>query len=74
MVLLNKIMRRVSKITIPLSLFKRLKEGFKKKGFKSFSEYATYLLEKGLEEEKEQVSPSEKEELKERLKSLGYIG
>ena len=73
MVLLNKIMRRVSKITIPLFLFKRLKESFKEKGFESFSEYATYLLEKGLEEEKESLSPSEKEELKEKLKSLGYI-
>ena len=64
-------------IKIPKTLYDKIKEEVKKsKGeFKDEEEYITFVLEELLKEEDQEVySKEEEEEIKKRLKALGYIG
>jgi Arc/MetJ-type ribon-helix-helix transcriptional regulator len=65
-------------VSIPTSLFNKIKERIKGTGFDSVSSYVTYVLREVIsseEEEKEKPYTKEEEEkVKERLRALGYLG
>lgn len=65
-------------VSIPRPLYERIKSLIKDTGFKSVSDYVTYILREVVsmhESEKyvEELSEEDLEEIKKRLKSLGYI-
>jgi Arc/MetJ-type ribon-helix-helix transcriptional regulator len=65
-------------ISIPTALGARMKEIIQGSGFKSVSDYATYVLREvvAMHESEKLSQPFEKEEvekIRERLKALGYI-
>ena len=65
-------------VSIPRSLYNRIKRLVEETGFKSVSDYVTYVLREVVamhESEKYEEPFSEKdlEEIKKRLKALGYI-
>jgi Arc/MetJ-type ribon-helix-helix transcriptional regulator len=65
-------------ISIPISLRKRLEGMIKGSGFKSVSDYATYVLREvvTMHESEKTVEPFDEkdvEAIKQRLKALGYI-
>ena len=65
-------------VSIPKSLYNRIKKLVEETGFKSVSDYVTYVLREVVamhESEKYEEPFSEKdlEEIKKRLKALGYI-
>ena len=65
---------------IPVYISKKLYEEVKKRvgesegEFKSVEEFIEYVLTELLKEEEMQYTPEEEEEIKKRLKALGYIG
>lgn len=61
-------------ISLPLPLINKIKEKIKGTGMNSVSAYVAFVLREILSSEntKELLSKSEKEEVKKRLKSLGY--
>ena len=62
------------KISIPLSLYKKIKEKIHETGFSSVSDYVTYVLREILsEDEEEEFTEEDEEKVKERLRSLGYL-
>ncbi len=63
------------KISIPLSLYKKIKEKIHETGFSSVSDYVTYVLREILseDEEEEEFTEEDEEKVKERLRSLGYL-
>ena len=66
---------KFTEVSIPTSIFEKIKERIKGTGFSSVSSYVTYVLKEVLsEEEEEEVFTKEDEEkIKARLKALGYI-
>ncbi len=66
-------------VSIPVTLYERIKKLIEGTGFTSVSQFVTYVLRDvvaSIEEEKLQsssVSEEEKKEIIERLKKLGYI-
>mgnify|MGYP000253423839 FL=1 len=66
-------------VSIPVTLYKRIKEMIKDTGFTSVSQFVIYVLREvvsSMEEEKikgEAISDEEKKRIIERLKKLGYI-
>ncbi len=62
-------------IAIPKYLFSQLQREAKRQGFSDVSSYVTHLLGRRLDEERsaEVLSADEKESIKERLRSLGYL-
>jgi len=62
-------------ISIPEELKKRIEEIGKKKGYSNVDEFIVYLLRKSLstEETWEGIPLDEKEEIKKKLKGLGYL-
>ena len=65
-------------VSIPRPLYERIKSLIKDTGFKSVSDYVTYILREVVsmhESEKyvEELSEEDLEEIKRRLRSLGYI-
>ena len=66
-------------VSIPITLYKRIKEMIKDTGFTSVSQFVIYVLREvisSMEEEKikgESISEEEKKRIIERLKRLGYI-
>jgi Arc/MetJ-type ribon-helix-helix transcriptional regulator len=70
--------KKFTTVSIPTPLFKKIQERIKATGFTSVSSYVTYVLreivaEEG-EEEGEPFSKEDEERVKQRLKSLGYLG
>jgi len=70
--------RKNMEITIPQTLYEKIKKRVKETGFTSVSDYVTYVLKEiisNLEEEqkKEIFTKEEEEKVKERLKALGYL-
>ena len=63
------------KISIPKSLFEKIKERIKGTDFSSVSGYVIYVLKEVLSEEEDQkeFSKEDGEKIKERLRALGYI-
>lgn len=61
-------------ITIPKKLFEKLSTKMRSANVETVSKYITYILEKQLSSEKENVfTKEEKEKIKNRLRSLGYF-
>lgn len=68
--------KNFTSILIPTSLYKKLEEKIKELEFSSVSSLVTHIIREylaKLEEEKEVFSEEEEEEIKERLRALGYI-
>jgi Arc/MetJ-type ribon-helix-helix transcriptional regulator len=66
-------------VSIPITLFKKIKERIADTGFSSVSEYVTYVLrEIFAEEQTEQgkaqaFTPEDEKRVKDRLRALGYL-
>jgi len=66
-------------VSIPITLYKRIKEMIKDTGFTSVSQFVTYILREvisSMEEEKLKgvtLSEEEKKNIIKRLKRLGYL-
>ena len=63
-------------IRIPKRIYDKLKKQVEESGgeFKSVEEYVTFILEEFVKEGEEAVfTPEEEEEIKRRLKALGYL-
>ena len=63
-------------VPIPKSLYKKIEEEIKDSDFESVEEYVAFVLREVLsedEEEEEDFSKEEEEQVKERLRSLGYL-
>jgi len=67
--------KKFTDISIPTSLFEKIKEQIEGTEFTSVSEYVTYVLGEIIAEDEERKFSSEKDEekIKARLKALGYI-
>ncbi len=63
-------------IYIPKKLYDKIAEEVEKSQgeFKSVEEYVKFVLEELLKEEEYAFTPEEEEEIKKRLRALGYIG
>lgn len=69
-------MDRTKEVKIPSSLYRAIEEKIEGSNFPSVSEFVTYAVRKALKElsgYREQLSEEEKEEIKERLRALGYL-
>ncbi len=70
---------RYTTVSIPITLYNRIKELIKDTGFTSVSQFVTYILREviaDMEREKlssETISEEEKQKIIERLKRLGYL-
>lgn len=63
-------------VKIPLSLYRAIEEKVEEGDFSSVSEFVAYAARKVLAElsgHREHISEEEKEEIRERLRKLGYI-
>ena len=64
-------------VHLPAELYGRIEERVKVTEFSSVDEYVTFVLEEVLKEEAEETgvafSKEEEEEVKKRLRSLGYL-
>ncbi len=66
-------------VSIPVTLYNRIKELIKDTGFTSVSQFVTYILREviaSMEKEKlesETISEEDKERIIEKLKKLGYL-
>ncbi len=65
-------------VSIPKSLYNRIKKLVEETGFKSVSDYVTYVLREVVamhesERYEEPFTEKDLEEIKKRLKALGYI-
>ncbi len=68
--------RKYTTVSIPVALYRKLESMIRGTGFRSVSEYVTYLLREivAMKEGGEPtLSPEELEEIKRRLKALGYL-
>ena len=71
--------RKYTTVSIPVTLYKRIKNLIKDTGFTSVSQFVVYVLREvvaSMEEEKlasQAVSEEEKARIIERLKKLGYL-
>jgi Arc/MetJ-type ribon-helix-helix transcriptional regulator len=67
--------KRFTKVSIPTLLFERVKERIDGTDFISVSDYVIYVLNEILAEDEEEKSLTKKDEeqIKARLKALGYI-
>lgn len=70
---------RYTTVSIPITLYRRIKEMIKDTGFTSVSQFVIYILREvisSMEEEKlrgESLSEEEKKRIIDRLKRLGYL-
>jgi len=63
-------------VLLPAELYDRIEERAKATGFGSVEEYVSFVLEEVLKDEEEEgkaFSPEEEEEVKKRLRALGYL-
>jgi Arc/MetJ-type ribon-helix-helix transcriptional regulator len=62
-------------LTLPADLYDRIDERARSTGFGSVEEYVTFVMEEVLKEENREpaFSKEDEEEVKKRLKSLGYL-
>ncbi|MEM3526552.1 MAG: hypothetical protein QXV37_03975 [Candidatus Jordarchaeaceae archaeon] len=69
--------KKFTTVSIPTPLFEKIKERIKNTGFTSVSSYVTYVLREIIAEEEEEGEPFSKEDeekIKQRLRTLGYLG
>lgn len=69
--------RKYTSVSIPASLFQKIRKRIQGTGFKSVSDYVTYVLRELLAEEKkkprEPFSEEDERRIKARLRALGYL-
>lgn len=69
--------KKFTTVSIPLPLFKKVKERIKDTGFTSVSGYVTYVLREIVAEEQKETEEAftkeDEERVKARLRALGYI-
>jgi len=70
--------RKYTTVSIPISLYERIKNIMDGTGFKSVSDYVTYVLREivAMHERERMANPFSKEDverIKEKLKALGYL-
>ncbi|MCD6465765.1 CopG family transcriptional regulator [Candidatus Bathyarchaeota archaeon] len=70
--------RKYTTVSIPVSLYERIKNVMEGTGFKSVSDYVTYVLREvvAMHERERMANPFSKEDverIKEKLKALGYL-
>ncbi len=63
---------KYTSVSIPIPLANKVKKIIKNSGFKSLSDYVTYILREIVAGKKE-FERGELKQLKERLKALGYL-
>ena len=61
-------------VFLPAELYGRMEEKVKLTGFSSVDEYVLFILEEVLREEERAYSEEDEEEVKKRLRALGYLG
>ena len=64
------------RVFLSAELYEKIEERVKETGFSSVDEYVTFVLEEVLKEEGEEetaFSKEEEEEVKKRLRALGYL-
>lgn len=69
-------MGKYTTVSIPIPLYKKIKERIKDTGFGSVSNYVTYILRQVISEKKKGEEPwtsEDERKVKERLKGLGYM-
>lgn len=67
---------KAKSVSIPADIYDRIAERVKVTGFSSVDEYVLFILEEVLKDEGEEgtaYSQEEEEEVKKRLKALGYL-
>jgi len=68
---------KYTSVSIPTTLFEKVKERIEGTGFSSVSSYVTYVLREVLSqevaEESKPFSKEDEERVKERLRALGYL-
>jgi len=67
---------KLTSISIPETLFRRIEERATGAGYPSVSSYVTFVLREVVaeeEEEKQPFTPEEEAQVKERLQALGYL-
>ena len=60
-------------VLLPAELYSRIEERVKATGFSSTDDYVIFVLEEVLKDEEPVVSGEEEEEVKKRLRALGYL-
>ena len=69
--------KRYTSVSIPITLFEKIKERIAGTGFSSVSSYVVYVLREVLAEESgeesEPFTREDEERVKERLRALGYL-
>jgi hypothetical protein len=62
-------------VPLPADLYDRIEDRAKSTGFGSVEEYVTFVMQEVLKEDEQQpaFSREEEEEVKKRLKALGYL-
>lgn len=68
--------KKYTTVSLPVPLHSKIKDLIKDTGFTSVSDFVTYVMREIVYEEneaKKSVKPGEKEQIKSRLRSLGYI-
>ena len=68
--------KELTNVSIPSSLYEKIRERIKETGFTSVSNYVTYVLTELLAEKMEPEEPfnkADEEKIKARLRTLGYI-
>ncbi|MFC1968113.1 CopG family transcriptional regulator [Chloroflexota bacterium] len=63
-------------ISLPTELYQRIEERVKATEFSSMDEYVSFVLEELLKEDEEKtvLDDQDEEEVKKRLRALGYLG
>ena len=65
--------RKSKAVSLPTELYSRIEERAKSTGFNSIDDYVVFILEEVIKDEGEVViSKEDEEEVKRRLKALGY--
>ena len=66
--------KKVKAVNLPADLYGRIDERARSTGFGSVEEYVTFVMEEVLKEDDQQpaFSKEDEEEVKKRLKALGY--
>ena len=68
--------KEFTNISIPTTLYEKIKEQIKETGFTSVSNYVAYVLRESLTEKEETegtFTEEDEEKIKARLRALGYI-
>jgi Arc/MetJ-type ribon-helix-helix transcriptional regulator len=66
--------KKYSSVSLPLPLINKIKKNIKNTGFKSISDYVTFILREIFAESKgKPFSVKDREQVKKRLKILGYF-